>query len=224
MSAVGLLGLLCCASCFAQGAGPDAGAALAFRLDHGAAPLPSFVLTVHLDGATRYEVSYPAEPPRPNPYSIPMAPAAPTREIVDVMLTREHAVSLFRMVKAANGCGSKARHVANLGLKTITYTPAGGPPTICTFNYSDDKNLQSLTDAVQGIAMTLDDGRAMTQELRYDHLALDREMELLVEQVKDGRAIDMEVIAPTLHAVADDPEVLERVRASASKLLAQAGS
>ena len=201
----------------------DAGAVLAFHFESASSALPSFTLTVQPEGTARYEASYPPEASRPNPYSVPMAPAAPTRETVATAVTPKHAAMLFLWAQAASGCGSKAKHVANLGVKTVTYRPASGSPTTCTFNYTEDKNLQMLAETVQGIAMTLDAGRRMAQQLKYDHLALDREMELLVEQVKDGRAADVEVIAPTLHAIVDDAEVLERVRASAAKLLAQSG-
>ena len=44
---------------------------------------------------------------------------------------------------------------------------------------------------------------------------------LLTEQVKAGRAPGLSNIAPVLQSIANDPEVLERVRGQASRLLEQ---
>ena len=50
-------------------------------------------------------------------------------------------------------------------------------------------------------------------EHKYDRLALYGEMTTLSEMVKDGRAMEVGLIAKELRALVDDPEVLEKVRA-----------
>jgi hypothetical protein len=70
-----------------------------------------------------------------------------------------------------------------------------------------------------GIAETMDEGRELDRLHRYDRLGLDDAMAALSAEVSAGRALGLETIAGTLRALADDAEVMQRVRARASALL-----
>jgi hypothetical protein len=61
---------------------------------------------------------------------------------------------------------------------------------------------------------------------QYEHgrLSLDSEMEILEQMVHDGRAIELENIAPLLQTLAGDEAVLQRVQRRARALLEVAKS
>jgi hypothetical protein len=72
---------------------------------------------------------------------------------------------------------------------------------------------------LEGIVRTLDTGRKLDFDHRFDRLGLDEDTAALVEDVAAGRAIEVGAIARTLRSIAADNEVLERVRGRAASLL-----
>jgi hypothetical protein len=60
--------------------------------------------------------------------------------------------------------------------------------------------------------------------LQHDRLGLDKEMEYLVDAAGDGRAQQICAIREILVRLAEDDEVLDRVRKRAKLLLVQAGT
>jgi hypothetical protein len=116
----------------------------------------------------------------------------------------------------AGNCETKAKHIANTGKKTLRFEDHS-----CVFNYSDDPTLMETLNAFQAIAETIQTGARLAHKHRFDRLGLDAEMISLGNFVKDGRAIELQNIAPVLRSIAKDGEVLERVRTRASQWLAQ---
>jgi hypothetical protein len=129
---------------------------------------------------------------------------------------------LFEKVRSTNrlhsGCESRQKNIANTGAKTITYTGPDGTGT-CTFNYTENKAIASVTETFQAIAQTLDEGRNLELKHRYDRLGLDRELAALADAVHDGRAVEIATIAPVLESLMNDSQVMERVRKRAAGLL-----
>jgi hypothetical protein len=119
-------------------------------------------------------------------------------------------------------CASTLKGVASSGAKTLTYA---GPDGVgkCAFDYADDKRVLMLTSLFLGVATTLDEGRVLDSEHRFDRLGLDKEISAFVDEVKKGNALELENIALTLRGIAGDGDVIERVRVKAMDLLA-AGS
>ena len=66
----------------------------------------------------------------------------------------------------------------------------------------------------------MDEGRKLEHLHRYDRLGLDAEMISFSQDVSAGRALELGIISPCLRSIADDAEVIQRVRAQAAKLLA----
>jgi hypothetical protein len=116
-------------------------------------------------------------------------------------------------------CDSGAEHIAFQGKKTLEYSGSDGRGS-CTYNWSKDKQIQILTDKFQAIASTLEEGAKL--EVEYDHsrLTLDGELELLAGLVHDGRALELNNIAPILKKIADDDAILKRAQRQARDLLA----
>ena len=66
----------------------------------------------------------------------------------------------------------------------------------------------------------MDDGRALEHLHRYDRLGLDAELETFSREVADGHAIELQTIAPALRSIAQDADLMQRVRTQARALLA----
>jgi hypothetical protein len=195
---------------------------ITFHFERPGLPVPLFTLTLHEDGTAVYEASYRPEVPKYSPYAATIAAQPDIQVTTKVTLTPATTGKLFDEVRSthdfAKGCASKAKNIASSGKKTLTYGAAS-----CTYDYTEDKTIAGLTSTFQAIAYTLDEGRKLEIEHRYDRLALDPEIETLVNAVRNGNAVELATISPTLRSLADDPQVLERVRTRAANLLAQAG-
>ena len=115
-------------------------------------------------------------------------------------------------------CASKAKNIADTGSKTLSYAGPDGAGS-CTYNYSEDRAVTELAALLQGIMETMDTGRELDRLHRYDRLGLDDAMASLAQEVSDGRALELGTIAPSLHSIAADTEVMLRVRTRAAALL-----
>ena len=56
-------------------------------------------------------------------------------------------------------------------------------------------------------------------EHKHDRLALDEELGLLLDAVKDGRALEVQSIQRVLQEIVEDETVMDRARVRAKKLL-----
>jgi hypothetical protein len=110
--------------------------------------------------------------------------------------------------------------VAFQGKKRLSYSGPDGSGS-CEYNYSKDKEIQELGDALMGVENTLLSGARLEMLLQHDRLGLDQEMESLVSEVHEGNAIELGTIRETLTKIAGDDQVLERARKKARLLLAQ---
>lgn len=142
----------------------------------------------------------------------------------DVRVSPAFAEHVFKVAKQKRlfnlNCESHM-NVAFQGTKRFSYSgPDGGGS--CEFNYSKDQDIQGLSDAVTSLATTLVEGARLQQLLLHDRLGLDKETEVLTESVADGRANQVGSIRDILERLADDEQVLERVRRRARALLARA--
>jgi hypothetical protein len=108
--------------------------------------------------------------------------------------------------------------VAFQGWKTLTYTGPQGHGS-CTFNFSRNKEIQELGDSLTAVAETVLEGARLELLLQHDRLGLDAEMEFLTDAAADGRAQQICAIRDILERLAQDDEVLERVRKRARALL-----
>ncbi len=129
---------------------------------------------------------------------------------------------LGTMIAKSNGmspCETKAKGIANMGMKTIEYTPATGAPVHCAFNYTDNKSLSEAATYLLALTDTLQTGLELERLHRYDRLGLDPVMSRLVDDVKEGHAVELTAIRPTLENLIADPALLDRVRTKAQQLL-----
>jgi len=132
------------------------------------------------------------------------------------------AVLLAAESTMSEHCETKAKNIANTGKKTLVFWHSDFPRS-CIFNYSDDAAVMAAASAFQSMAETIQIGEKLKHSLRYDRLGLDAEMDVLVEEVKSGNAIEVQNIAPVLQSIIDDDRVMERVKRKAGHLLEGAG-
>jgi hypothetical protein len=139
----------------------------------------------------------------------------------DVQVSREFAARVFATAEHRSWfnapCESHLK-VAFQGWKTLSYAGPEGQGS-CTFNYSTDKEIQSLGEELGSVAATVIEGERLEMLLQHDRLGLDREMDFLVVAVHEGRVRQVGVIRGILEKLADDESVLERVRKRARQLL-----
>jgi len=142
----------------------------------------------------------------------------------DIHVSTQFAGHVFDVVHQhrdlQSDCESHMK-VAFQGWKKLTYSGPDGAGS-CTFNYSKDKQIQDLGEALVAVAGTIVEGARLETLLQHDRLGLDKEMEYLLEAAGDGRAQQICTIQGILQRLAEDSEVMERVRKRARQLLARA--
>jgi hypothetical protein len=141
----------------------------------------------------------------------------------DIRVSAEFAGRVFDTVHQQKNlnldCESHMK-VAFQGWKKLSYNGPDGAGS-CTFNYSKDKDVESLGESVVAVAEGIVEGARLEVLLQHDRLGLDKEMEYLTEAAGDGRVQQICAIRGILQRLADDPEVMERVRKRARVLLAR---
>jgi hypothetical protein len=144
----------------------------------------------------------------------------------DVRVSPAFAARLFETAERHKWfnepCESHSK-VAFQGVKTLAYSGPGGRGS-CSFNYSKDKEIQSLAESLQAVAQTLIEGARIEILLQHDRLGLDQEMEYLTTAASDGRVQEICAIRAILERLAQDSTLLERVRKRARMLLAKAST
>ena len=225
LSATAVLALLAVASAPAQTpAGPAAPAAAAativFHFERPSGPVPVYTFTIHEDGSGTYSATHTPRPAEPGSTANGTEPN--TESNAEFTLSPAAAAKLFQDVRSTDHfrarCESKAKNVANTGAKTIEYSGPDGRAA-CTFNYTDNKAVEDLSETFAGMENMLEFGRNLDYLHRYDRLGLDAEMTKLVAAIKDRSAVEVETIVPVLRSIAEDNQVIERVRVQAGKLL-----
>ncbi len=208
-AAIGMASLLSLAS---GGQAPAAAPPMVqFGLERPAAGV-SYRFTLREDGSGTYRATYP-----------PMPPSTPGETVETPLMLHEATVKkIFDQARSTlplhGNCETKVKNIAQTGVKTLTYTSAAAT-VACTWNYSDKSAVSALQDEFTAMAETLDAGRKLTMDQRFDRLGLDRDMTFLVGQVKEGHAQGLENITPVLQSIVEDVSLLERVRAQAKALL-----
>ncbi len=202
----------------AAGLGRDGSAVaqIRFTYDNPKLQPPKYALTVGEDGNGHFR-SEPGGPPPADGQSMPTE--ALDRPIHVSKVVRESMFAAARKSKLfAITCEDGGKNIAYQGTKTLAYEGPEGQGS-CTYNWSKLSQIDKLTDQFEAIAATLDEGSKLQRQYEHGRLSLDTELELLDQMVRDGRAIEVENIAPILRTLAGDDAVLQRVQRRARALL-----
>jgi hypothetical protein len=130
---------------------------------------------------------------------------------------------IFHLAKDANYFDGvfdyTAHRIANTGKKVLTYADSGRIfQTI--YNWSENKSIDQLTKLFQGISYTIEHGRRLQFLRRFDKLGLEKELKGMEEAAQSGYMAEIQIIAPTLENIANDPAILHIARERARRLLA----
>ena len=199
-------------------------ATLSFHFERPGLPVPEYTFALHPDGTGTYSAQYaPAAQPTSRYGGVDAGAAAPPESVdMPILLSEATTAKLFERARTVgyfeHPCETKAKNIANTGKKVLSYAGPGGSGT-CTYNYTENKLIAAVTDTFIGIAYTLEEGHTLAASHRFDHLGLDAEMIQFAEAVKEGRALEVGAIAPVLRSIAEDTQLLDRVRARATQLL-----
>jgi len=222
LKALALALLLCASSVWAQSP-----AKVMFHLDREGLEIPRFTLSVDEQGKAEYhaEVAAPKSQPATQPGE-PAEPSAPLPAIErKVTLSAATTEKIFALAREADRfnvtCEAKAKNVANMGMKTLSYAGSDGSGT-CAYNYTEVKPVAALTDIFLAVQQTLEMGRQMDFKRRFDRLGLDAVMLSLSQMLDSHQAMEVGTIAASLRTIASDTELMQRVRLRAAKMLEQA--
>jgi hypothetical protein len=178
-----------------------------------------YVLTVAEDGTGHFR-SEADRPPSNDPENMPAD--AQDRPIHISKALRESMFATARKSKLfAIACDDGGKNIAFQGTKTLQYSGPEGTGS-CTYNWSKLSQIDRLTGQLEAVALTLDEGSKLQREYEHGRLSLDGELEFLDQMAQDGRAIEIENIAPILQTLIGDEAVLQRVQRRARALLAAA--
>lgn len=145
---------------------------------------------------------------------------------LDFTISQTTSAHIFDLTKRAGyfegEINSRHKHLAFTGTKTLTYKDAQ-KSTQGRYNYSPIPAIQELTAIFQNLSATLEFGRRIEYDYRYQKLALDEELKRMEEMSSAGSLEDLPAVASTLQKIAADASILNVVRARAQRLLARAG-
>jgi hypothetical protein len=218
------------AACSAQTPAPATAAAalpeVSFNFERPGLQVPKYTIVVHEDGTGTYKAE--EAPVSGGASAMGVRGTSPGRTIDRPMkFAPSTADTIFKTARSLDffniTCPSKAKNIADTGKKTLSYSGSDGHGS-CTYNYSDNKSVTQLTEMFQAIAFTMDEGRKLDFLHRYDRLGLYSEMDTLIHEVEEKRAMELENISPSLTAIVADEALMQRVREKAAKLLAQTES
>ena len=183
------------------------------------------------DGPAHVNGDAPAHPP--GSASTPSATAAaadtvaapPYRSEFDISpATRDRVFALAQVLDYFHGDFEFRKHaVADTGRKTFTYRD-GMRQSATVFHWSENKQIQELTNLFESIALTQNFARRLAYLRRYDKLGLDSILKRMEELAHANYLGEMQAIAPALRQIAADPNVMHVARERAQRLLDQSGA
>jgi hypothetical protein len=191
------------------------GAQIRFTYENPKLQPPRYVLTVQEDGSGHFQSD--AGGPTGENETMPAEPQ--DRPIHISKALRESMFAAARKSKLfAISCEDGGKNIAFQGKKTLAYEGSDGQGS-CTYNWSKSAQINKLTEQFEAVATTLDEGSRLERQYEHGRLSLDTEMEALEQMVHEGRATEVQNIAPILQKLANDEAVLQRVQRRARALL-----
>jgi hypothetical protein len=176
-----------------------------------------WVMQIHPDGSGRFD-SDGAAPATPGVRGIEAGDLHRPIQLSEGFAEQVFAAARDRKLFAFP-CESHMK-VAFQGTKKLSYSGPEGSGS-CEFNYSKDKQIETLANSLLGVEFTILSGARMEKLLQHDRLGVDAELETFVAAVQGGNALEVGTIRDTLTRIATDEQVLERARRKARLLSTQ---
>jgi hypothetical protein len=185
--------------------------AVSFTLDFPGSQPEHYTIRVAQDGKASYESRGPVSPESEarDDFHIAFEASAATRARIFELAAKAHHFS--------SDLDSHRKNLASTGSKTLAYLD-GEKQTSSTYNYSNTSAVQDLTRLFQDMASTLEFARRLDFYHRYQKLALDAELKRMEDLAKSNSLAELQAAEPILRQIADDPSVINVVRARARNL------
>ena len=199
------------------------GAYVAFKFDWDQGrPWMKYTISVDDSGDTHFEgVGSPVESGDGDSFS------------QDFTMSDANRQKIFELAKKADyfqgKFESKQKNIAKTGEKTLEYhgkAGAGGSAisNSSIYNYSPNGDIQELTRLFQAIALTLDFGRKLVFQYRFDKLGMADRLKSLQDMQASHFVEELQAIEPILQKIAADPNMMNIARVTAKQLLNSAGA
>ncbi len=195
-----------------QEAAPAARPAVTFSFDwNQGIPWQTYSITVQADGNTHFQgTPTPDGPGDTDPFQ------------QDFTMSEANRVKIFELAKKLNyfqgDVDSHLKKIAQTGSKTLAYQSAATHGST-TYNWSQNADVQELNRLFLAIANTLDYGRKLTFQYRFDKLGMNTRLQELQDIRANHYAEELGAIEPILRKIADDPNMMHISRQIAQQLL-----
>jgi hypothetical protein len=205
-----LLIVLCSTLALSQSPHP---ATVTFTFDFPESQPEHYSVSIQSDGAARYESGgkISADSDETDSFGLDFTASSDLREKVFSLAAK---AGYFQ-----KDLDSHHKNLAFTGKKTLTYKDEKRHGE-STYNYTSQPAAQGLTTMFQSLAMTLEFGRRLHYDHRYQKLAIDEELKRMEEESRNAPLVEVSAIAPILKEIVDDPSVINVSRARAQRFLA----
>ncbi len=215
---VALIAVLFCLSASAQQAATPASSAVqdqpsvwfSFQWKEGV-PWQSYSIQVQADGRTHFNGT-----PTPSQDGN----TDPVQE--DFTMSEANRQKIFDVARKLNyfhsDCDSHLKHIAQTGAKTLAYKSIAAQGS-CTYNCSQNPEVQQLTQLFLGVATTLDYGQRLAWQYRFDKLGMDQLLRELEASQGGHQVEELNAIEPILRKIANDTSLMHITQQSAQHLL-----
>jgi hypothetical protein len=192
-------------------------AVVTFTFDFPGSQPEHYSIRIHSDGASRYESSgkIAADSDESDNFGFDFTASADIREKVFELAAK---AGYFQ-----KDLDSHHKGLAFTGKKVLTYKDARRNGE-SNYNYSAQPAAQELTSLFQNLSATLEYGRRLHYDHRYQKLALDDELKRMEEESRSAPLVELAAIAPILQEIIGDSAVMNVSRARAQRLLERAGT
>ncbi len=189
-------------------------AVITFTLDFPQSRPAHYSISVDASGHAIYECAAKvAEDSEDEPYRAEFEVSTATRQ------------KIFEWARQAQFFAGKIdsgnNKLAFTGTKSLSFHD-GQRSNQAQFNYSKLEPVQQLTVLFQNMAGTQEFGHRLDYYHRYQKLALDDELKHMEREAKSNELSEIAGVATILRQIADDPSVMNVVRARAQKLIRMA--
>jgi hypothetical protein len=189
---------------------------ITFTLDFPGSQPEHYSLRVQSDGVAHYESTGRLSPDseETDSFDLDFTASPATRQKIFELAAK---ASYFQKDLDAHH-----KNLAFTGKKTLSYKD-GKRSGESTYNYSSQPAARELTSLFQDLSSTLECGRRLLYDHRYQKTALDEELKRMEEMTRSSPLVELTAIASILQQIISDPTVMNVSRARAQRLLGHAG-
>ena len=190
-------------------------ASVSFSLDFPNSSPEHYAITVQSDGHAHYESTG------------KLSNDSDVRDEyqTDFVFSESTRDQIFKLAKDAHYFSGKVdsgnKRLAFTGSKKLVYSD-GTRASSAEYNFSPVAPVQQLTSLFQNVSATMEFGRRLTYDHRYQKLALDDELKRMEDQARQGELAELQAVKPILQQIYEDSSVMNVVRARAQAILEMA--